>query len=174
MILAIAVTTYAAAMTLANLSIATWGPWVSPINAFVLIGLDLALRDWLHVRLRMWQMGALIACTGLLTYALNPAAGMIAIASAVAFTAAALVDWATFARLRGSWMYRANGSNVAGAAVDSLIFPTLAFGVLLPHIVLLQFLAKVAGGVVWSVVIRKLNPNLLSLTSAQAVLQTKE
>lgn len=150
MTLYFAIAVYAAAMTLANLSIATFGPWVSPINAFVLIGLDLALRDWLHVRLKLWQMGALIASTGVLTFALNPAAGQIAVASAVAFTAAALVDWGTFARLRGSWMLRANGSNVAGAAVDSLIFPTLAFGVLMPHIVAMQFVAKIAGGAIWT------------------------
>lgn len=155
MSLTIAILIYAAAMTLANLSVATWGPWVSPINAFVLIGLDLALRDWLHVRLKAWQMGALIAITGLLTYALNPAAGMIAVASACAFSAAALVDWATFARLRGSWLFRANGSNVAGAAVDSLIFPTLAFGVLMPHIVVLQFVAKVAGGAMWAAMLAR-------------------
>jgi len=153
--LTIAILIYAIAMTLANLSIATWGPWVSPINAFVLIGLDLALRDWLHVRLKAWQMGVLIACTGLLTYALNPAAGMIAIASSVSFTVAAMVDWMTFARLRGSWLYRANGSNVAGAAVDSLIFPTLAFGVLMPHIVAMQFAAKVAGGALWSALLSR-------------------
>lgn len=150
MTLYFAIAVYAAAMTLANLSIATFGPWVSPINAFVLIGLDLALRDWLHVRLKLWQMGALIASTGVLTFALNPAAGQIAVASAVAFTAAALVDWGTFARLRGSWMLRANGSNVAGAAVDSLIFPTLAFGALMPHIVAMQFVAKIAGGAIWT------------------------
>lgn len=148
--LTIAILIYAAAMTLANLSIAHWGPWVSPINAFVLIGLDLALRDWLHMRLKLWQMGALIAVAGLLTYALNPAAGMIAVASSVSFTAAALVDWTTFANLRGSWLYRANGSNLAGAAVDSLLFPTLAFGALMPGIVLAQFAAKVAGGAIWS------------------------
>lgn len=151
-----AIAIYAAAMTLANLSVATWGPWVSPINAFVLIGLDLALRDWLHVRLRVWQMGALIGATGVLTYILNPAAGMIAIASATAFTAAAVVDWSAFARLRGSWLYRANGSNVAGAAVDSLVFPTIAFGALMPHIVALQFLAKVAGGALWALVIDRI------------------
>ena len=150
MTMLIAIAAYAAAMILANLSVVAFGPWVSPINAFVLIGLDLALRDWLHVRLRVWQMGALIAGTGALTYALNPAAGMIAIASSAAFTAAAVVDWATFARLRGSWMFRANGSNVAGAAVDSLVFPTLAFGALMPQIVLAQFAAKVAGGAVWA------------------------
>lgn len=150
MTLYFAIAVYAIAMTLANLSIATFGPWVSPINAFVLIGLDLALRDWLHVRLKLWQMGALIASTGVLTFALNPAAGQIAVASAVAFTAAALVDWGTFARLRGSWMLRANGSNVAGAAVDSLIFPTIAFGVLMPHIVAMQFAAKIVGGAIWT------------------------
>jgi uncharacterized PurR-regulated membrane protein YhhQ (DUF165 family) len=153
--LTIAILIYAAAMTLANLSIAHFGPWISPINAFVLIGLDLALRDWLHMRLKLWQMGALIASTGALTYALNPAAGQIAIASAVAFTAAAVVDWSVFIRLPGSWLRRANGSNVAGAAVDSLIFPTLAFGVLMPHIVLMQFAAKVAGGALWAWVLAR-------------------
>lgn len=157
MSLIIAVFVYAAAMTLANISVATWGPWVSPINAFVLIGLDLALRDWLHVRLKSWQMGALIASTGFLTYALNPAAVMIAIASAISFSASALVDWATFTRLRGSWLFRANGSNVAGAAVDSIVFPALAFGVLMPKIVVLQFVAKVVGAAIWSLLIHKVN-----------------
>ena len=148
--IATAVLVYATAMILANLSVATFGPSVTPVNAFVLIGLDLTMRDWLHVRIKPWQMAALIALTGLLTYALKPAAGKIAVASACAFSAAALVDWATFTRLRGSWMYRANGSNVAGAAVDSLIFPTLAFGALMPQIVLAQFLAKIAGGAIWT------------------------
>ena len=72
---------YAVAMTLANLLVATFGPSISPINAFFLIGLDLTLRDWLHVRLKTWQMGCLIVGTGGLTFLLNPAAGMIAVAS---------------------------------------------------------------------------------------------
>ncbi len=153
--LTIAILIYAAAMTLANLSVAAFGPAISPLNAFVLIGLDLALRDWLHVRLKAWQMLALIVAAGALTYLLNPAAGKIAVASSAAFTAAALVDWATFARLRGTWLFRANGSNVAGAAVDSLIFPTLAFGALMPHIVAMQFVAKVAGGAIWAWVLAR-------------------
>ena len=150
-----AISIYGSAMILANLSVAAFGPAISPINAFFLIGLDLALRDWLHVRLKAWQMLALILATGLLTYLLNPAAGKIAIASACAFTAAAVVDWATFFKLKGSWLYRANGSNVAGAAVDSLIFPTLAFGALMPHIVAMQFVAKVAGGSLWAYILNK-------------------
>jgi uncharacterized PurR-regulated membrane protein YhhQ (DUF165 family) len=146
----VAIALYAAAMIAANLLVAALGPWVSPINAFFLIGLDLALRDWLHVRLKPWQMGALIASTGLLTLLLNPAADKIAIASSVSFLAAAMVDWAVFVRVPGSWFKRSNTSNVAGAAVDSLIFPTLAFGALMPHIVALQFVAKVLGGAAWS------------------------
>lgn len=148
--LVLAILIYAAAMTAANMLVAAYGPAITPINAFALIGLDLALRDWLHVKLRPWQMGALIASAGVLTYALNPAAGMIAIASASAFSVAALVDWTVFTKLRGSWLYRANGSNIAGAAVDSLLFPTIAFGALMPQIVLAQFVAKVAGGAIWA------------------------
>jgi uncharacterized PurR-regulated membrane protein YhhQ (DUF165 family) len=150
MILYFAIALYLTAMISANLLVVAFGPAISPINAFFLIGLDLALRDWLHVQLRVWQMGALIAATGALTYVLNPAAGQIAIASACAFTASSLVDWGAFTRLRGSWMFRANGSNVVGAAVDSLLFPTIAFGMLMPQIVAMQFVAKVAGGAVWA------------------------
>lgn len=151
----VAILIYAVAMTCANLSIAAFGPWVSPINAFFLIGLDLALRDWLHVHLRVWQMGALIAATGLLTYILNPSAQHIAIASAVSFAVAALADWLTFTKLQGSWLRRSMGSNVVGAAVDSLIFPTLAFGALMPAIVLMQFAAKVAGGAMWATLMNR-------------------
>ena len=150
----LAIAIYAAAMIAANLSIAAFGPALVPVNAFLLIGLDLALRDWLHVRLRPIQMAGLIACTGLLTYLLNPAAGMIAIASSVAFGTAALADWATFAKLRGSWIHRANWSNVSGAAVDSLVFPLLAFGGLRWDIVATMFIAKVAGGAMWAYLLK--------------------
>lgn len=146
----VAVSAYAAAMVAANLLVSVFGPMITPLNAFVLIGFDLAMRDWLHVRLRAWQMLVLIAATGAVTFALNPAAGMIAVASAASFTAAALVDWSVFAVLPGSWFKRSNVSNVAGAAVDSVLFPTLAFGMLIPHIVALQFIAKVLGGALWS------------------------
>jgi uncharacterized PurR-regulated membrane protein YhhQ (DUF165 family) len=151
----LALITYAVAMTLANLLVATFGPSISPINAFFLIGLDLTLRDWLHVRLKTWQMGGLIIGTGVLTYLLNPAAEMIAIASAVSFLIAALVDWMVFVKTTGSWIKRANLSNTAGAAVDSVLFPTIAFGVLMPEIMILQFAAKVIGGGVWSYMFKK-------------------
>ena len=152
---------YAVAMVAANLLVATFGPAISPINAFLLIGLDLTLRDWLHVRLKTWQMGGLIVGTGVLTYLLNPAAGMIAVASAVSFLVAALVDWAVFVKTTGSWIKRANVSNTAGAAVDSVLFPTIAFGALMPEIVILQFAAKVVGGFVWSYILKKYDVSTL-------------
>lgn len=151
----LALIAYAVAMTVANLLVATFGPAISPINAFFFIGLDLTLRDWLHVRLKTWQMGSLIVGTGALTYLLNPAAGMIAVASATSFLIAALVDWAVFVKTTGSWVKRANLSNTAGAAVDSILFPTIAFGGLMPEIVALQFIAKVSGGAIWSYILKK-------------------
>jgi queuosine precursor transporter len=129
--LIVAVAAYAAAIVAANLSVAAFGPAISPVNAFLFIGFDLALRDWLHIRL-------------------NPAAGIIAVASTTAFVAAAAVDWGVFAAVKGSWLKRSNTSNVAAAAVDSLVFPTLAFGALMPHIVAMQFVAKVLGGALWT------------------------
>jgi uncharacterized PurR-regulated membrane protein YhhQ (DUF165 family) len=168
----LAIGIYATAMTLANLSVAAFGPAISPINAFLFIGLDLALRDWLHVRLKLWQMGALIASSGVLTFLLNPASGKIAIASAAAFSVAALIDWLVFTKVKGSWFMRANQSNVAGAAVDSLIFPTIAFGALMPQIVILQFLAKVLGGFVWAYVAGRLLKPAISQNLDQQQTQT--
>lgn len=160
-----AVLVYAAALTGANLSIAAFGPWVSPINSFVLIGLDLTLRDRFHDawsgRPHFWlRMGALILLSALASYLINPAAGRIAVASFVAFVLAGLADAAAYHWLRKrasttGYMARTNGSNVAGAAVDSFVFPTLAFGGFLPHIVALQFVAKVGGGFLWSLILRR-------------------
>ena len=141
---------YAIAMTLANLSIAYFGIWVSPINAFLFIGMDLALRDVLHEKLNRLQMLGLIVASGLITYTLNNDAGVIAVASATSFVLAAFFDYIVFSVAKGSWFVRSNKSNIAGAAVDSVAFPTIAFGSLMPEIIALQFAAKIAGGFVWS------------------------
>ena len=151
-----AVFCYAAAIILANYLVFLFGPSVTPINAFVFIGLDLALRNWLNLQMEKWQMGAMIFGTGLISYFLNDTMQMIAIASAVSFTLASLVDWAVFTKVQGEWIKRANVSNTAGALVDSIAFPTIAFGVLMPEIVLLQFLAKVFGGFVWTLLLTKI------------------
>lgn len=151
---------YIAAVVLANLSVAYFGPWISPINSLLLIGLDLTLRDVLHDRWsgrRLWlRMFGLIASAGAISYLLNPATGVIAIASVAAFALSGLADAAAYHLLRGrSYLQRSNGSNVAGAVVDSFVFPTIAFGAFLPAIVLGQIAAKVAGGLAWSLLLRR-------------------
>lgn len=149
---------YVAAICAANLLVVAFGPEISVLNAFVLIGMDLSLRDALHDRWRehrALRMTALIAIAGAVSWAMNPAAGVIAVASAVAFVAAALVDWSVYYAMRNHpWSERANASNIAGAAVDSFVFPALAFGFpLLWPIILGQFTAKVAGGAMWALLI---------------------
>lgn len=147
---------YVLAMVAANMIVYVLGKWASPFIAFVLIGFDLTMRDVLHERLTRLQMLGVICLGGILTLVLNPSAQMIAIASASAFALAALADWTVYTMMhKRGWMVRSNASNVVGAAVDSMVFPTVAFGMLLPHIVLLQFAAKVGGGFVWSLLLRK-------------------
>jgi len=148
---------YIAAMVVANLSVWWFGPWIAPLNAFVLIGLDLTLRDVMQERLSRWQLAGVIVAGGVITGLINPAASWIAIASATAFVVSAVADWAVYTRLRHRpWMVRSNGSNVVGAAVDSIVFPTLAFGAFMPAIIAMQFVAKVAGGAVWSLVLHRM------------------
>lgn len=149
---------YLGSMVAANLAVAALGPDAMPAIAFLLIGLDLTLRDRLHDQWagrNLWpRMLGLISIAGILSYALNPASGAIAAASVIAFGLASLADAVVYHALATrSWSVRANGSNVAGAAVDSLVFPILAFGTALPSIVLAQLVAKVLGGMVWALII---------------------
>ncbi len=157
---------YIAALVAANLLVAWLGPWFSPVNAFFLIGLDLSLRDKLH---DAWQgkylalkVGGLVAAAGVISFVLNPATGKIAIASITAFILAMSADSLVYQLLRKRpWLQRSNGSNLVGAGVDSIIFPTIAFGGFMLPIVLMQFAAKVGGGAVWSLIL-----NRLALTKA--------
>lgn len=153
---------YLAAIVIANLTVAAFGPSMVIVNAFLFIGLDLTSRDRLH---DAWQgkqlalkMTALIATGSALSYLLNRNAAQIALASFVAFAVAAVVDTVVYQLLHRypRWL-RVNGSNIPSALVDSLIFPTLAFGSFLPLIVLGQFAAKVLGGFVWSLLFRWLD-----------------
>ena len=151
----IAIAIYSLATIVANLLVAQFGPQVTAINAFFLIGLDLALRNYLAMSMSSTAMASMIVGTGVLSYLINPASGMIAIASGVAFTAASLTDWFVFNTAKGAWLKRNFFGNSAGALVDSVIFPTIAFGGLMPMIVLSQFVAKVAGGSMWGYLIQK-------------------
>jgi uncharacterized PurR-regulated membrane protein YhhQ (DUF165 family) len=151
---------YLIAIVAANLSVAAFGPASTVVNAFLFIGLDFTTRDALHER---WQgrnlarnMLLLIATGSLLSWLLNREAGPIALASLVAFALSGLADTAMYQVLKRypKWK-KINGSNAVSAMVDSIAFPTVAFGSFLPDLVFGQFAAKVLGGFFWSMVLKR-------------------
>lgn len=150
---------YLAAIVLANLSVVAFGPGMSIVNAFLFIGLDLTSRDVLHERWQhrnLWRnMALLIGVGSALSALLNWDALPIAIASCVAFGLSGIADTVSYRLLhRHSRLIKVNGSNVVSAAVDSMIFPALAFGFpLLIPIMLGQFIAKTIGGGLWSLIL---------------------
>jgi queuosine precursor transporter len=152
---------YLMAIITANLLTTYFGAWFSIINAFVFIGLDLTTRDYLHEiwnKNRWLKMGLLIVSGSILSWLLNKDSGMIAIASFVAFALAAITDTIIYTLLhKKSFIVKCNGSNILSSLVDSITFPTIAFGSFLPLIVLGQFTAKVGGGFIWSLIIRRIN-----------------
>lgn len=144
---------YLGAIIAANLLATHYGPKATPYIAFVLIGADLTSRDTLQDAWgnRWVRMAALIVVGGLLSYLLNADAGKIAVGSTVAFTCAAIVDTAIYTALkdRTDWKTRVTASNIVAAAVDSVLFLWIAFGIV-NGITFAQFCAKVAGGACWA------------------------
>lgn len=165
----ILISLYLAAIVIANLLVAQFGASVTIINAFVLIGLDLSTRDSLHEQWEgkglVWKMALLIGAGSALSAFLNWNALPIALASCAAFLAAGFADTVVYALLgERSKLIKMNGSNLISAAVDSVVFPALAFGFpLLWGIVLGQFVAKVAGGFLWSLILNKREAKVLAI-----------
>lgn len=150
---------YLVAIVAANLTVAWFGPSVTIINAFLFIALDLTSRDNLHEAWHgkglFWKMAALIAVGSLLSWLLNRNAGPIALASFIAFACANAADTLIYQLLHDrAKLLKINGSNIVSAAVDSFIFPMLAFGFpLLWGVIFGQFVAKVSGGFIWSLIL---------------------
>lgn len=157
---------YLGAVIVANLTVTAFGPASAIAVAFLFIGLDLTARDQLHDAWHgeglLWKMAGLIAAGSLLSWLLNRDSQQVAIASFAAFAAAASVDAIVYHFLRRypRWL-RINGSNVPSAAVDSVVFPLLAFGGFPWAIILGQFLAKTLGGFLWSLIFRRLDRGAL-------------
>ena len=151
---------YLGAAVAANLSVLYFGPISTPFNAFFLIALDLTTRDGLHERWHgkylWWKMLGLIAAGGFLSWLVNRDTARIAIASCIAFIAAGIADAVVYQLLfKRSRFVKLNGSNIVSATVDSFLFPTLAFGGFIWWATVGQLFAKIVGGYVWSLVLRK-------------------
>ena len=151
---------YLGAAVLANMSVFYFGKWMTIVNAFLFIGLNITSRDKMH---DVWKndklvlkMGLLILTGSLISYALNTGASRIAIASFVSFVLAGIVDTLVYhIVIKKRRLVRINVSNLFSSMVDSIAFPTIAFGVFMPLIILGQFIAKVFGGFLWSIVLNK-------------------
>lgn len=142
---------YVAVLVAANLALAKLGPQWSPVIAFLLIGLDLSLRDRIHDKRGGVDAIIAVLLAAVISLLIDGSATRIAVASFIAFAAAGLTDTVAYELLRRRpALVKMNGSNVAGALVDSALFPTIAFGALMPEIIAAQFVAKVAGGAMWA------------------------
>lgn len=152
---------YILIIALSNLSISYFGPEAMVINSFVLIGLDMILRDRIHEKYKnknlFFVMFSLISAGGLLSFITSESSLNIAVASCVAFVASMSVNTVVYRVLiEKGWMVKSNASNFTGSVVDSVIFPTLAFGTLMPGIILMQVAAKFLGGLFWSYSFKKI------------------
>lgn len=161
----ILIAVYLIAIVLANLSVSLFGPSVTIVNAFVFIALDLSTRDRLHEQWQgrdLWRnMLLLIGAGSVLSALVNWNAASIALASFGAFLAVGVVDAVVYQLLgERSRLVKMNGSNLFSAAVDSVVFPALAFGFpLMWGIVVGQFIAKVVGGAIWAYLLTRKEVN---------------
>ena len=150
---------YLWAIITANVTVAIFGPSVAILNAFLFIGFNITSRDKLH---DSWHgknlkrnMFLLILAGSVLSLILG--AGRIAIASFIAFAVSESLDAISYHALREkNKLLQINGSNIVSASADSILFPLLAFGwPPLLAIMLGQFLAKVFGGAIWSIILNR-------------------
>lgn len=151
---------YLIAIVLANLSVFYFGKWMTIVNAFLFIGLNITTRDKLHEDWKddrlVLKMGLLIIAGSLISYLLNRDTARIAIASFISFVITGIVDTVVYQlAIKKRRFVKINLSNLFSSLADSIAFPTIAFGVFMPVIILGQFLAKVFGGFVWSLFLTK-------------------
>lgn len=150
---------YLAAIVAANQIITAYGPSAVLYVGAGLIAFNLVARDALHdafAEHRLPKMAALILTGAVLSYVLNADAAKIAIASAAAFTASEAVDAISYHVMRWRpWLERCNTSNVLSATVDTIVFFQLAFGGVPIALAFAQVCAKVAGGVVYSLLMER-------------------
>ena len=148
---------YLGTIIASNLIISHFGPGATAYVAFILIGLDMTMRDSLHAKWQgrdLWAKMLLLILIGSTISSLF-GSGRIAVASFIAFLLSGVVDAVIYQLLgRRGHMIKSNGSNVVSALVDSGMFIIIAFG-FMPWLILTQWAVKVLGGYVWSAIKNK-------------------
>ena len=107
-------------------------------------------------------MALLIAVGSLLTVAVAPNVGRVALASTAAFALAGIANAVTYHVFRSRTRYvRMNISNACAAITDSIVFPLVAFAAVDSWLSATQAGSKFVGGLLWSA----LAVGILSLVS---------
>ena len=146
---------YVLVIVIANLSTTYFGLWITPLNAFFLIGAELVLRDVMHESLSKIRMLSIVVIAGIISFLINADSKNIAIASFLAIVVSCLVDYYVYSKTKGTWIKRSNNSNFFRGFTDALIFPLVAFGVFNTYVFILQWMAKFIGGFIWALILNK-------------------
>jgi queuosine precursor transporter len=151
---------YLVAVVVANLTVAHLGPISAIPVALIAIGFDLTARDILHERWKrnkLWlKLFVLIGTGSTLSYLINQNSYAVSLASFVAFASAGGMNSLVYYLLdKCKPIVRVNASNICASLVDSLIFPTIAFGGFIWWVSLGQFIAKALGGFIWFALLRR-------------------
>ncbi len=157
------VAAYIVAIVTANLIVARYGQPALVVTAAVLIPFDLVTRDVLHERWKgpslVRNMAALILSGSVIASLMNIDAAQVALASFVAFTVAQTVNALVFEVLENkvTRFKRMNISNFVAAAIDSTVFPLVAFAVVDWRLSVAQWGTKFTCGVImtWFIVKRR-------------------
>jgi queuosine precursor transporter len=102
------------------------------------------------------KMALLILSGSAISYLINANAGRIAVASFISFALATIADTIVYSIFfNRTKLVKINASNIASSLVDSVAFPTIAFGSFMPIIAIGQFITKMVGGFIWSLILTK-------------------
>ena len=146
------------ALVSANLAIIEFKEYAFYLVGFLLIPLDMVLRDILHERWKdnniTLRMFGLILVGGVITWLFNHDTLIVAVASVSAFTTSMTVNAGVYQlMLNTSKFVRMNTSNFFASIADSLVFTLLFFG-FDPWIVVIQSLIKFSGGLLFTLIFK--------------------
>lgn len=152
---------YVAAIITANGLVTEFGQAALPYTAVLLIPFDLVVRDLLQDRMQhrsAWdirlRMGLLIFGGSTISYLTTVGSFRVAAASFVAFSVTGVLDAITYQKMV-AWgrLVRINLATLLAAITDSVVFVVIAFDTVEGGLVAWQVAAKVAGGLVWSLLL---------------------
>jgi len=151
---ALKISLYLAAFTLANFIVLWYGKTGLIFTAIFLIPFDFVLRCLFHEQWKgaelILKLGALVAVSSLITYAINADTANIAMASVGGFISAQIVAGLFYQRfINSSYFVKVNGSDALAIVFDSVVFQLIAFGSITPLITGSQTALKMLGGLFW-------------------------